>query len=811
MIKSYFKIAWRTLFQNKLYTGLNIAGLTFGISFFLLIGLYLFDEWTFDQQHDKANRIYRVIEHKNTNGKELTIAGASYKLAEESKKTIGEIETTTRVTKNGDEHISNPDNPAKFYETIWMCDSNLMKVFDFDMVVGDKNTALSEPYSVILTEDLALKLFNSTQIVGKTVRIAFTETPLKVTAVLKNLPRNSSFKFHVMVSESTLGSQDWYKDMTANWASNGYTVFTLLKQKTKPQVVAKKMDHLFRDNYQLQRGTSVAFSLQPLTDIHFHSDNMTDYLFEKGNALYNYIFAIVALFVLMIACINYINLTTASAANRAKEIGIRKSVGAFRRQLFFQFLFESLIVAFLASVLSVIAVNFLLPAFNRFTGKQLLLGFSTDYRVWLYVVIVTIIIGLVSGIYPALLLSYWKTVSLLKGTGFNTGGLNLRKGLVVFQFTVSIVMMIGTMVLFLQVRYINYKNLGFNKQQLVVVDINSGAIRRSAETIKTEFGKIKEIKNVSVTSRVPGDWKITPTVKIKNEQTAVEHKIAYLISTDENFAGTFEVKLLNGRNFAGINDSSSVILNETAATMLQIKEASGQIMDIPSKAFGGNYLPLNKDNKPFKARVIGIVRDFHFRSLREKIAPMVLAYQKNPVQNIDYFTARVEGKAASATVKKMKTVLDNIDPGHLFEYHFLDEQIALFYAEDKKRETLLIGMSITNIFIACLGLFGLVTYTARQRVKEIGIRKVLGASITQLMSLLSKEFLKLVVIANVIAFPLGWWAIDQWLREFAYHIEVRWWLFGLAGVAALIIALLTVSFQAIKAAVANPVKSLRTE
>ncbi|MES2849628.1 MAG: ABC transporter permease [Bacteroidota bacterium] len=820
MIKNYFKVAWRTLVQNKLYTTLNIAGLTFGITCFLLIGLYLFDELTFDQQHSKTDRIYRVIEHKNTKGEELTIAGASYKLAEESKKSIPEIESTTKFQRMGRDNVSNPENKNKFNETISYSDENLLKIFDFNLLSGDRNTALKEPNSIVITEELALRLFGNTEVTGKALKIDFLESPLKVTAVIKNHPKNSSFDFSLMISENTFKTDESYKEITASdWSSNSFSVYILLKEKTKAETVAPEITKLIKTNYTPEAGITMAYSLQPLKDIHLYSESIADGARNsnvaatgQGKLLYLKIFAVVALFVLVIACINYMNLTTARASKRSKEIGVRKSVGALGKHLVFQFLFESLIVAFISFVLSVIAVNLLLPAFNQFTNKQLSLWLSADYRIWLYTIAATIIIGLLSGSYPSLLLSRFKPVALLKGMKINDRtGLSFRKVLVIFQFTVSVVMIIATIVLFQQVRYVNSKDLGFNKEQLVVVDINSGAVRRGAETIKTEFSKIPGVKNVSTTSRVPGEWKTLPTVKIKSGTDGEDYKISYLIGADENFAKTFEVKLLNGRNFLNDNDTSSVILNETAAKLLGIKQASNQLVDIPTMAFGGSYFPVNETNESFKASVIGIVKDFNFQSLREKIAPLVLAYEKNPVHNIDYYTARIDGRDATATLKKMEAVLAKIDANHLFEYHFLDDQLALFYAEDKRRETLLTWAALATVFIACLGLFGLATYTAEQRVKEIGIRKVLGAGMMHLASMLSKDFLKLVLIANGIAFPIAWWATDNWLREFAYHIDVKWWVFGLAGTSAIIIALLTISFQAIRAALTNPVNSLRTE
>jgi putative ABC transport system permease protein len=335
-------------------------------------------------------------------------------------------------------------------------------------------------------------------------------------------------------------------------------------------------------------------------------------------------------------------------------------------------------------------------------------------------------------------------------------------------------------------------------------------VRNGADVINTEFSKIPHIKNVSTTSRVPGEWKTIPTVKIKNEGSTDDYKESYFLGIDEHFAQTFEVKMHNGRNFSGRNDTSSVLLNETAAKMLNIQEAAGQLVEIPMVAFAGSYFNL-RNNRVFKANVIGIVKDFNFQSLREKIAPLVMGYQYNPVHVIDYFTAKVDGQDPNGTLEKMKAVLAKIDNNHLFEYHYLDQQLAIFYTEDIRRQKILIWSALAAIFIACMGLFGLATYAAEQRVKEIGVRKVLGASVSNITTLLSKDFIKLVFFSIIVASPVAYFLMNKWLQEFAYRISINWWIFFAAGIIALLIALFTVSFQAIKAAIANPVKSLRTE
>ncbi len=820
MLKNYFNIAWRTLLHNKLYSVINIAGLTFGISCFILIGLYLFDELTFDRHHSNADRIYRVVEHKNVKGEETTIAAAGYKLATESKKSISEIENTTRFARNGRANLVDPQNPVYYQETVSIADENFLSIFDFPLLSGNRKTALKEPNSIIINEDLAKRLFGNTNVMGKTLEFSFLDVPLKITGVLKNHPSNSSFDFNSLLSDATFAQTEGYKEMMAgDWVSGNFTVYTQLKAGSNPAEVSGKLTKLLLSNFKPDQGTKISYSLQALPDIHLYSENIVDgarnsnvEAISQGSMQYIRIFAIVALFVLLIGCINYMNLTTARSSNRLKEIGVRKSIGAFRSHLVKQFLLESLLVTSISFALSIGLVNLILPAFSQFVNKKLSLGFASDYRIWLIAISVSIIVGLLAGSYPALVLSRFKTALLLKGLKIqDRTSLSLRKGLVVFQFAISTVILISTIVLFMQVRFLNNTNLGFNKDLLVVVDVNSGKTRDEFDVIKTEMSKIPAVKNVSVSSRVPGEWKSIRMVKLKTIGNSEELKVSYLIGADKDFLKTFEINLLKGRNFSSPNDSANIIINETAAKMLGIVEPSGQIVEMPMMSRGGEFTPLNRENIPFTTRVIGIVKDFHFQSLREKIAPLVLAYNQNPIHGIDYYTARIDSRGIQATLEKLKAVMLSVNKEDPFEYHFLDEQLALFYKEDQRRQTLLIWVALSTIFIACLGLFGLATYSAEQRIKEIGVRKVLGASVLNLATLLSGDFLKLVMIAILVAFPVAWWATNKWLQEFAYRIDLSWWVFVLAGIIALMIALVTVSFQSIRAAAANPVKALRSE
>lgn len=820
MIKNYLIIGFRNLAKRKLYTTLNIVGLCFGLSIFLLIGLFLFDELTFDQQHSKIDQIYRVIGHKKSASENINIAAGSYKLAEEAKKRIPEIAMTTRMNRAGRANLINPDNPVNFQETVTSADENFLTIFDFPLLHGDKATALSEPNSILINEDLANRLFGSTDVMNKSLKWGHLDSPLKITGVLKNHPPNSSFDFNNVMSEATLRSAGFYQQMAASdWSSDFFSVYALLKPNSNIDLVSQKLTKMVLDNYTPPAGNTIAFSLQAMKDVHLYSEGILDggrntnvEAVAQGNPAYIRIFTFIALFVLIIAGINYMNLATSQASTRSKEIGVRKAVGAIRKNLAFQFLTEALIITGISYLISLVLVNLVLPAYNNFTSKQLVLGLSSDPRIWMISFLAALGIGLIAGSYPALLMSGFKPVMLLKGMKIkNSGNLNLRKGLVVFQFAISTIMIIGTIVLYQQVRFMNKKDLGFNKELLVVVDVNTGKARTEYKTIKTEMKKIPSVKFVSATSRVPGEWKTYRMIKIKNQQSTDEPHEAYFFGADPDFVQTFNATILKGRNFDTERDSNAVIINETMAKQLNITEPSDQVVDIPMVARSGTFNALAVNNMPYKSRVVGIIKDFHFQSLRDKIAPLVLGYHLNPIHGLDYYTARIDAGNIAGTLEQMKAVMVGVDSNDPFEYHFLDEQLARFYIEDYRRQTLLIWVALATIFIACLGLFGLATYAAEQRVKEIGVRKVLGASVIGLSALLTKDFLKLVLIANGIAFPIGWWASKKWLQEYAYHIEIEWWIFASAGLMAIVIALATVSYQAIKAAWMNPIKSLRSE
>jgi putative ABC transport system permease protein len=812
MFGNYVKIAFRNLWKQRIFSFINLFGLTTGLTCFLLIALYIFDEMTYDAFHKKAGSIYRVVETKTSpGGKETKVVSVAANIANTAKKDFPEVSEASRFSMLGRSNISNTENQKVFYESFFVADASFLKIFDFPLVEGDPASALDAPHSVVVTDETALRIFGEKNVVGKSIITDRDSLPYKITAVV-SIPDNSHLKFNLLFSESTLyASERFMNFLNTDWSSNTFVTYLLLKQGQE-SYTASKIDRLVQANRKDDGSGKSSFMLQPLRKIHFHSAGMEGDMDRPGNTMHLYVFGIVALFVLLIACMNYMNLTTARFAGRSKEIAVRKVAGATRQNLVRQFLTEACLLTAIALFLSLILVKLILPSFNAFAEKRIGFGWNTDYRIWVGIILTAVFAGLASGTYPAFFQSKMKPYLLLKSKiPLGKGSLPVRRLLVVFQFSLSIIMIVATIVVYQQLKYVDTADMGFNKEQLLVVDINSGSVRRSAETIKTEFARIPSVKSVTVSSRVPGEWKVIPKVKLTMPgKFSTQGEDIYFLGVDEQFLQTFGVKLKEGRNFTGADpaDSTSVLLNEAAAKILGVQQVSGQMVRIPSVAFSGNASELER---PFDAKIIGIVKDFNFQSLREKVAPMALAWQRNPVHNIDYFTARVGTSNIPATLKSMQQVLRKIDASHLFEYNFLDKQWDLFYREDEKRQAIFLVIALLTILIACLGLFGLATYAAEQRIKEIGIRKVLGASVGHIVGMLSKDFARLVLIACLIAIPVAWWSMNSWLQDFAYRIQIRWWVFALAAAGALGIALLTVGFQTVKAALSNPVKNLRTE
>ncbi len=807
-MKKYFTIAIRFLLKHKNYTLINVGGLAFSMVAILFIALYVFDELSFDRFHSKADRIYRVIEHRtNDKGEESDMAGVAFLTAQTDEK-IPSVEQYFRMTVLGRINVwTTHDN--MFYESTVYADQGLLDIFDFELIDGNRSDALVKPYTLILTRATAIKIFGTDKAAGKELYTDLSEQPFTVTGVLEDFPSNSHLNQNIFFSMESNVNLDWYKRFSASdWSSNYFSTYYLLKQGANPIDAATTLTNLVKEN----RGSEAQpfhFWLQPLTDIHFHSSSIRGgFSSQSGEIYYVYIFGAVGLFILVIALVNYVNLSTSLAITRGKEIGIKKVAGAVRSQLIGQFISEATLVVLVAAIIALAVGNVLLPSFNDFTQKTIASDIFTSSNVLVSLVLFVLATGLLAGSYPAFFLSRLKPVAALKGYGKPTSSSSvMRRGLVVFQFFLSITLIIATLTAYRQIEYVRTKSLGFNQNQLVVLDINSGLVRRNFQTIKNELAQIPGATHVSVSSRIPGEWKNLAQVRTITSTDPVG-SFNYFIGADEDFLNTFEIQLMQGRNFQTDfpADSSSVLLNETAARLMNVEV--GDELTVPSVNMAVSENPLDA---PFRARVIGIIQDFHFQSLHQKIAPLMIGYRNNPVQSIDYFTMRLNTNDLEKSLEAMQAALHKVDNSHLLEYNFLDQRLSDFYKADEKRSALFTMAAVVAVALACLGLFSLASFNTALRTKEIGVRKVLGASVSQITVLLSKDYLKLVALGFVLAAPFSWWALQGWLASFAYRIEIGWLILAVACIISLLIALLTVGYKSVMAAIANPIHSLRSE
>ena len=803
MFTSYFKTAWRNLRKNKLFSFINILGLSIGMATCFIIMLYVQDEMSYDKFNVNADNIVRVVFHANINGGEINESVTMPPVAQTMKKDFPEVQDATRILNMGASKVTYQEKTFKD-DLFALVDPNFFSIFTLPMIEGDAKTALARPNSIVITKQAAAKYFGKENAIGKTLGFNNNTEFYKVTGVIENIPANSHFHFDIF------GSMTGWKDANSDsWMDGGYHTYLLLRPGTDitkiearfPDLVAKYMGPQIQQRMGLTlqqfrtKGNSLGFALQPLTDIHLHS--ATNNEFEPGgNAGYVYIFGGVALFMLVVACINFINLSTASASKRAKEVGVRKVAGSNRFQLIRQFLSESILLTFFALLVAFALVELALPAFNNMSGKSL----HFEATPTLVFIGLGLLVGITAGIYPAFYLSSFKPIAVLKGKLItNHKSFGLRSSLVVFQFFISVALIIGTIVVYQQMKFIQNKDLGYNKEQLLTIP-NSYLLGNNEHVFKQQMLQDPRIVNATVSwykPAGPSNYNNALAYPQGNDNLIVDG-VDYHV--DENYIPTLGMQMIAGRNFAAQypTDSLGIILNETAVKALGFTNAN---------AVGKTIIRQNSDkgnNAVF--HVVGVVKNFNFKSLHDAITPLFMSLQPEGGLIFKIKTTDVQG-----LLTDMKKRWDSYKTNEPFSYSFMDDLYNKTYSAEQKTGTILNLFAILIIFVACLGLFGLVTYTAEQRTKEIGIRKVLGASVSQVTGMLSKEFLKLVLIASLIAFPVAWWAMSKWLQSFAYRINISWWMFAVAGIAALFIALITVSFQAIKAAVANPVKSLRTE
>ncbi len=806
MFRNYFKIAVRNLWRNKGFSAINIFGLALGIATCLLIMLYVQNELSYDRYNEKADHIVRVVFRGKMQGGEIKESNVMPPVAQALKKDFPEVLEATRIRSNGFHRVSYGDKMFKD-DALAFVDSNFFQVFTLPLIRGDAKTVLLQPNTIVISRSVAQKYFGNNNPIGKVLVFKDDKTALTITGEIDEVPVNSHFHFGLFASMASLPEareESWM-------SSNFYTYLVLPKGYEYKKLEAKLPQEI--DKYigpQLQKGMGVTLQqfrkagnniglyLQPLTDIHLHSDFTGD-MEPYGDIQYVYIFSAVAIFMLLIACINFMNLSTASASKRAREVGIRKVMGSVKMQLVRQFLLESLLLTTVALVLALGIVYWALPVFNMLTGQNISLHFTSSPWVIPALVLFGLFTGILAGSYPAFFLSSFNPIAVLKGRF--TGGkksIGLRSGLVVFQFFISISLIIGTTVVYKQLSYIQHKKLGYDKNQVVVIE-QSGALGRNDEAFKQELLTDPRVINVSESGYLPAGNSFGNNYMAYPDEHSTQLIKALRYDVDYSYIPTLGMQIAKGRNFSKEygGDSTGVIVNETAAKAF----GWGQ------SAVGHTISHTDNDGTKYNYHVIGIVKDFHFKSLHELITPLVM------IMSNDYSTiiAKVKTGDIKGVLASMKNKWAKFTTETPFTYSFLDDRFNATYKAEQNIGRILGIFAGLTIFVACLGLFGLATFTAEQRTKEIGIRKVLGADVTGLVSLLSKDFLKLVLIAFIVASPMAWYVMNKWLQDFAYRINISWVVFAVAGLAVVVITLITVSYQSIKAALKNPVDSLKTE
>jgi len=807
MFRNYVKIVWRNLANNKVYSAINIGGLAVGMACCLLITLYVTDELSYDRYHQKADRIYRANLGIKFGGTEQLVATTTDVLGPILQRDYPQVETYVRLYTAGSFLVKKTGTINNIREAdILFADSSLFAVFTFPLVAGNPQKALARPNTIVISESAANRHFAGQNPIGQTLLLDNRKT-YEVTGVMRDMPRNSHFKAEFFVSMASL-NYNWN-----SYLSNNFQTYMLVKPGANPgafkgyfeQIVQKYISPELKKaigstvDDMVKSGSYFRFGMTPLLDIHLKATE-TGGLGVNGDIQYIYIFSIVALFVLLIACINFMNLSTARSAKRANEVGVRKVLGSQRYQLMAQFFAECVLLAFLAMLLALGFVFVLLPFFNEIASKSLTISDLLLSRFSILIGVLPVLVGVLAGSYPAFFLSSFRPIQVLKGRLNREGG-GLRNALVVFQFATSIVLIVGTVIVYRQINFIQQKNLGFNKNQVLIIN-DAYALDKQAVAFKEEILKLKGVENGTLSGFLPTPSNRNSTVMFPEGQLDQTKGVSIgQWDIDYDYIPTLGMSLVQGRNFSEDfgTDSTGVILNETAV----------KLFGFGDNPIGKGIMLFGDDPQNLKQfKVVGVVKDFHFESLKSNIGALCMMLKPSSGHVSFRLDARND---LPGIIKQIEAKWNQMAPGQPFSYTFMDESFNAVYTAEQRIGRLSLAFAFFTILVACLGLFGLATFTAEQRTKEIGVRKVLGASVGSIVTLLSKDFLKLVVVAIGLATPLAWWAMHRWLADFAYKIDIEWWAFGLAGVLAVGIALLTVSFQSVKAALMNPVKSLRAE
>ena len=806
MWKNYFKVALRNLYRYKGFSLINILGLAIGITGCLLIGLFVWDEWQYDKFVKEGDAVYRIYAKRtNENGTTFT-ANTPPAFATYLQQNYPEVAQTTRLMMWSGRMLLEVGENQGYEDKGLIADSTFFRIFPLQLAKGDARTALDEPMSVVLTDEVASKYFGNSDPIGKTIQLDKSDFIVK--GVLAKVPPHFHLDINYIIPLSAAGVP---AERMGRWTWQQF--FTYIKVKEGTDI--EQLQNIFfkaatKEREAESEGDEEVYEplFQPLQNIHLHSSNFEYDNAKRGNATYVKGLTIIAIFVLLIACFNFINLATARSFRRAKEIGVRKVIGADRKQLILQFTGETTLVSLIANIIAVVTTILILPYLNAFTGKAISFNPLTNPLLLLMMFGIAVLIGILSGLYPALVMSGYQPIKVLKGlkpTG-NDGNANavLRQSLVIVQFALSALLIVCTVIVYRQMNYLHQKDLGFNKDQIVYFNAQ-GRVAENPEIFKEELKRSAGIVSVTSGYGLPGDALATDGVKVPGPE-GDKHQSTVLLIVDEDYIKTMGVEMAAGRNFSrsfATDVEEAFIINETAVKELGFGSPQAAIgKKLHWDKWGDTLNPVKK------GQVIGVVKDFHVKSLHEKINSTVMIMYPPVVSKV---AVKVKAADLPATLDYIKTTWNKFSPDYPLDYKFLDENFAAMYRSEDKLSTLLWIFTIMAIFVGCMGLFGLAAFSAEQRVKEIGIRKVLGASVMNIVSMLSITFLKPVLIASLIAFPIAWWAMNSWLQDFEYRVTISWWVFALAGIAALFIALVTVSFQSIKAATINPVKNLRTE
>lgn len=789
MIQNYFKIAFRNLLKSKTFSAINVLGLALGMACSLMIMLWIRDELGVDAFHANKDQLYRIYMREHFSGKVQGVIWTPGPLAEELKKSVPEVEMSTPYSWTIQQTFS-VGNKIHKQATNW-ASGDFFKMFSYKLLQGTPEGALRDKSSIAISKNMAEAFFGSPQAaIGKAIRYD-NRKEMTVSAVFDNIGPNSSLQFDCLMTwDAYVDDNSW----ATHWGNTDPLTFFKLRKDADPAKVEAKMIHLLdKTNRDGDKPYKTQLAMQPFHEYYLNS-NIKDAKMDGGRIEYVRLFSFVAVFILLIACINFMNLATARSSRRAKEVGVRKVVGAMRSMLAGQFMGEALLIATLSAILAVLLVALLLPAFNSLTGKQMLLPFSEPVF-WAVIGGLLVVTGLLAGSYPALFLSSLNPVRILKGAlKFDASSVWVRQGLVVFQFGLSVILIVGMIIIYRQVGFVQNKNLGFDRENLVYFPIE-GALFNKFDLLKEQLTQVAGVKRVTHMTANPasngnGTDGITwpgsnPTEQVRFTPVGVGY----------DFTKTMNLQMADGRDFSKDfpTDSSGVIVNQTAVKVMGLKDPVGKEIN-----WGRS-----------KVRIIGVLKDFHFQSLHTAIRPLIAFLGARQPQGS--VVIRIHAGKTSETLAAIERICRKLNPDVPFTYAFTDQEYARQYQSEQVVEKLAGYFAFLAIFISCLGLFGLAAFTAEQRTKEIGVRKVLGASVAGIVGLLSKDFLKLVVMAIILASPVAWYIMKQWLQGFAYQIDIEWWMFALAGVISVLIAIFTISFQSIRAAMVNPVRSLRSE